>query len=92
LTSVVDLTKEDIQSVVDTLEYDGVIELVSGSKQRKYKPTGYLTNENSFSEIPCSMVILFFNSKCPVFNSCSDNNDISPKSCVYLKEWLDLSF
>lgn len=56
ISSEVDLKRDDIQSIIDTLVYDGLIEEVPDLKQSKqfYKPCGTITPENAFTDIPCS--------------------------------------
>ncbi|KAL9642734.1 hypothetical protein ABK040_009811 [Willaertia magna] len=80
----VDLKVEDMQQIVDTLVYDGfaqkVIE-IGGSDKPLFQVATLQKLENAFVDIPCST--------CPVFDQCTDNGDINPKSCIYLKEWMD---
>lgn len=58
------IRKEDMQTVMDTLVYDNMIELVD-EKMGKYRKTPTPTPDmNPFSEIPCSY--------CPVFHECHD--------------------
>jgi DNA-directed RNA polymerase III subunit RPC6 len=81
--SDIELGLEDMQSIIDTLVYDGLIERVIDPRDQSqvaYKPIGVVTPENAFSAIPCST--------CPVFDQCTENGDINPQTCVYLKQWL----
>lgn len=83
LSAEIDLRGEDMQSIIDTLIYDGLVDrsfdVRSGTYT--YKPMNALTPENAFSEIPCST--------CPVFDQCTDNGDINPQSCIYLRQWIE---
>eukprot|EP01104_Vermistella_antarctica_P010888 TRINITY_DN2956_c0_g1_i1.p1 TRINITY_DN2956_c0_g1~~TRINITY_DN2956_c0_g1_i1.p1 ORF type:complete len:288 (+),score=68.34 TRINITY_DN2956_c0_g1_i1:176-1039(+) len=82
--SKVELRLEDLQMIVDTLMYDGRIEVVQsttlGSKGVYYKPSNLDNHTNAYTEVPCSV--------CPVFDQCSDDGVISPSTCIYYQEWL----
>jgi len=82
----VDLGVEDMQQIIDTLVFDGFLEKIidNGSADTKslYRVAlASVSTENAFVDIPCST--------CPVFEQCTENGDINPKSCPYLKEWMD---
>ncbi|KAG2392664.1 hypothetical protein C9374_011389 [Naegleria lovaniensis] len=82
----VDLGVEDMQQIIDTLVYDGFIEKVidvshTGDKPLYRVALSSVSTENAFVDIPCST--------CPVFDQCTENGDINPKGCPYLKEWMD---
>lgn len=77
----IELREDDMQNVLNTLIYDGLIEPVTSGKDIKYKPVLIDISENPFTEIPCST--------CPVFDNCFDEGDINPKSCPYLKQWME---
>jgi len=88
--SKVELRVENIQEVLDALIYDGKIEPVEdprgpaflgGKRATLYKPTKVDTVPNGFTSTPCGV--------CPVFRECFEGGEISPITCVYLKEWLD---
>lgn len=77
----IELRKEDVQNVINTLIYDGLIEGIQGGREVKYKSIHDETAYSSFSDIPCST--------CPVFELCHDDGDINPKVCPYLTEWME---
>jgi len=88
--SRVELKVENIQSILDTLVYDGKIETVDdprgpaflgGKSAVLYKPSKMDIVLNGFTSVPCGV--------CPVFRDCSDDGPISPHTCTYLKTWLD---
>jgi len=88
--SKVELRIENIQSILDTLIYDGKIETIDdprgpsflgGKSAVLYKPTKLEVVQNGFTSTPCGI--------CPVFRECSDKGDISPITCIYLKNWLE---
>ncbi|KAL0490608.1 DNA-directed RNA polymerase III subunit RPC6 [Acrasis kona] len=83
LTDNIELQEEDMQTIIDTLVYDGLIEKSFDPRSNLYiyKEIKNLTPENAFSEIPCST--------CPVFEQCTENGDVNPQSCVYLKQWIE---
>ena len=71
------LTIEDVQQLVNRVMYDGLLHFdgvyYSGIKNN-------CTRTNAWVESCCG--------QCPVFEECGDGL-VNPKSCVYLKEWLD---
>ncbi|EFA76787.1 RNA polymerase III subunit [Heterostelium album PN500] len=91
-----DLTMEDIQTLVNSLIYDGLIEEMRDTRSTNmygrrmgviYKPTKTIIPENHFTKMPCGV--------CPVFSLCADEGEITPKKCVYFQQWLnqeDLEF
>lgn len=87
--SPVDLQEEDIQKLVDSLVYEGRFEIygeVAGQARSKtpayiYRALRVMLPSNGFTSTPCGT--------CPVFHLCTDEGDISPSNCDYMKEWLD---
>lgn len=85
--SKVDLTRGDIENILETLVYDGKVE--------KFVVTNPVTNTNFFTyraiqqlnlptalmRMPCGV--------CPVNDECHEAGIISPTTCVYLKEWFE---
>jgi DNA-directed RNA polymerase III subunit RPC6 len=86
VTSGIDLQLEDMQNVINTLIYDGLIERVETMDDVKYKPKNIdqESTYNAYSDIPCST--------CPVFSKCSEDSDINPKVCPYLQQWMKSDF
>jgi len=87
--SKVQLKVENIQSILDTLIYDGKVEAVEdprgpsflgGKSVLFYKPTQLDILPNGFTSTPCGI--------CPVFNQCTDGGEISPINCIYFGRWL----
>ncbi|CAM9503708.1 unnamed protein product [Discosporangium mesarthrocarpum] len=85
----VDLSQEEVQLVVNTLVYDGLLEEASFSHSRgggpvyKVAPESEVVNSfNTFTEVPCGT--------CKVADQCSEDGVVSPKTCVYLTQWLNL--
>lgn len=86
--SQVELQLDDVQKLVDSLVFDGKIEPIRNpiisSKLKEavvYKPSKVSLKMNGITMTPCGT--------CPVFNLCSEDGEISPSTCVYLKQWLN---
>eukprot|EP00850_Spirogloea_muscicola_P011374 SM000070S21340 [mRNA] locus=s70:401309:404485:+ [translate_table: standard] len=92
---------QQVQQIVNTLVYDGEVEVVMSSGRDPpfplmschdsklqapvgtlyYKPsTSRVPDSTPFTSIPCGV--------CPVLRDCSDDGLVSPKTCIYFKEWL----
>ncbi|XP_067681256.1 DNA-directed RNA polymerase III subunit RPC6-like isoform X2 [Haliotis asinina] len=89
--SKVQLSVEDIETILDTLIYDGKVErtLVAGQgtagdsgQVRLYRAVRPVIQPTGLVRIPCGT--------CPVFDQCHDGGMVSPQTCVYMKEWLDI--
>jgi DNA-directed RNA polymerase III subunit RPC6 len=93
--SKVDLSVEDIESILNTLVYDGKCEksVMASSLSMSvtavehihlYRAVGSLLDPKTGSGIvrtPCGI--------CPLFDNCHPDGLINPKQCVYMKEWLE---
>lgn len=88
--SKVQLEVDDIESILDTLIYDGkvektVIAATTSSSEKNmtnlYRATEPLIQNTGLMRIPCSV--------CPVFEDCHEGGAISPSTCQYMKDWLD---
>jgi len=89
--SKVKLSVEDIEMILETLIYDGKVEKsviacaestsVSG-QMNIYRSVEPLVPVSPIMHTPCGI--------CPVFDSCHPGGAISPQTCIYMKEWLDL--
>ncbi|CAM9203501.1 unnamed protein product [Ascophyllum nodosum] len=89
--SKIDLSMEEVKLIVNTLVYDGELEEVRGAASRfsrgagdgpVYKMAPSVEVVNAFTEIPCGT--------CKVMKHCSEGGVVSPKTCVYLAEWLNM--
>ncbi|XP_077987941.1 DNA-directed RNA polymerase III subunit RPC6-like [Glandiceps talaboti] len=90
--SKVALSTEDIETILDTLIYDGKVEVTvvacqsSSSSSREgqmklYRSVGALVTPTGLTRMPCGV--------CPVFDQCHVGGTISPSTCVYMAEWLE---
>lgn len=86
-----DLRLEDYTQVMNTLVFDGEIEVFVSTgtgKESRYpsgtelfRPAKHRIPESSvLTNIPCGI--------CPVHQDCTDDGLVSPKTCVYFQEWL----
>ncbi|KAK2160254.1 hypothetical protein LSH36_137g04046 [Paralvinella palmiformis] len=84
---------EDIETILDTLVYDGKVEKTitasaNTSSERGadqvwlYRTLTPLIPPTGLMRMPCGV--------CPIFNECCDDGIVSPTKCIYMKEWLDL--
>ncbi|XP_046545138.1 DNA-directed RNA polymerase III subunit RPC6-like [Haliotis rubra] len=89
--SKVQLSVEDIETILDTLIYDGKVERTLVAAQgttgdsgqlRLYRAVKPIIQPTGLVRIPCGT--------CPVFDQCHDGGIVSPQTCVYMKEWLDI--
>jgi DNA-directed RNA polymerase III subunit RPC6 len=91
--SRVSLTMDNIETILNTLIYDGKAEMsvvVGESVSTKPKEGDGLVKQYravkshvslaGLEHIPCGV--------CPVFSSCHDDGPVSPSKCQYMKEWL----
>lgn len=91
--SKVDLSIEDIETILNTLVYDGKVErnvivtsasFSSTEQVSLYRATNPILSSNKGSgivRIPCGI--------CNLIENCYEGGPVNPKSCVYMKEWLD---
>lgn len=89
--SKVQLKVDNVQTIIETLIYDGKVETVDdprgpsflgGKAATLYRPTKInIQSSNGFTQAPCSV--------CPVYSECSPDGEISPSKCVYLTGWLE---
>ncbi|XP_057698352.1 DNA-directed RNA polymerase III subunit RPC6 isoform X1 [Corythoichthys intestinalis] len=90
--SKVDLSMEDIETILDTLVYDGKAEPdVMAAKEgtpgcvdgrlKLYRAVEPVLAPAALVRTPCGL--------CPVFEDCHEGGEISPSTCVYLDQWLD---
>ena len=87
--SKVALSTKDIETILNTLVYDGQVEMDmvldntgNGVQQKRmFKAVKSLMPVPGLMKVPCG--------SCPVVKDCYDNGKISPITCIYLNEWLD---
>ncbi|XP_035233779.1 DNA-directed RNA polymerase III subunit RPC6-like, partial [Stegodyphus dumicola] len=88
--SKVQLSLQDIETILDTLIYDGkveksVVECGSTSSdsggENLYRVIKPLVHSCGLMRVPCGV--------CPVHSECQEGGVISPSTCPYMKEWLD---
>jgi len=83
--SKIELKQEDIESILDTLIYDGKLEKTTkvqdGQDIKFYRAVESLLPSNGLVRIPCGV--------CPVYKNCHDSlGAVNPVKCQYLTEWL----
>ncbi|CAG2061890.1 unnamed protein product [Timema podura] len=80
--SKVQLSVEDIETILDTLLYDGKVERsVALDGSYLYRAIESLLAAPGIVRIPCGV--------CPVLRMCNDVGSVNAKKCVYMKEWLE---
>eukprot|EP00475_Leptophrys_vorax_P031609 TRINITY_DN4791_c0_g1_i1.p1 TRINITY_DN4791_c0_g1~~TRINITY_DN4791_c0_g1_i1.p1 ORF type:complete len:313 (-),score=105.76 TRINITY_DN4791_c0_g1_i1:640-1557(-) len=91
--SKIELSLKDVQTLVNSLVFDGVIEKAPeiGSTRdlgrRKaltlFRPTkpSVMDEKDPFVSIPCSI--------CPITPDCIEGTEISPATCEYFRMWLE---
>ncbi|XP_068084229.1 DNA-directed RNA polymerase III subunit RPC6 isoform X2 [Anabrus simplex] len=80
--SKVQLSPEDMETILDTLVYDGKVERILTSDGRHlYRAIQSLLPTPGFVCMPCGV--------CPVLRICDDIGAVNPKKCIYMKEWLE---
>ena len=91
--SRVELSAEELDTVIQTLMYDGRIELVNGAvvalekknvQLQYYKVSSPIYVPNYLTSAPCGV--------CPVSTHCTENGAISPSTCEYMNIWLNMPF
>lgn len=87
--SKVELSTGDIESILDTLVYDGRVEKHvvcgtdgDGDNKKLYRAIEPLVKSTGSLRMPCGL--------CPVIHDCQEGGVICPSKCVYLKEWFDM--
>jgi DNA-directed RNA polymerase III subunit RPC6 len=84
---------EDIETILNTLVYDGKVERsimaasasFSSNEQlnmyRAVDPVLPAARGSGIVRMPCGT--------CSLIENCYEDGPINPKSCVYMKQWLD---
>lgn len=93
--SKVDLSQDDIETILNTLVYDGKVEKTVMSKTSSssssnseqlflYRAVNSMLDAkkgSSLVRMPCGV--------CPIIHNCHPDGIVSPQTCIYMKEWLD---
>lgn len=87
--SKVELSPDECDLVLQTLVYDGKLEEVvtlpsvsSCDGSKVYKISRPIHPPTYFTDVPCGV--------CPVFDKCEEGGLISPETCLYMTQWLDM--
>ncbi|KAI3438602.1 hypothetical protein D9Q98_001025 [Chlorella vulgaris] len=78
------LQEDDVERIINTLDYDGKIDSMEDDDDGlpHYRvPLMPIPDTTAFTSIPCGV--------CPVFNECVEGGKISPESCQYYSAWLE---
>ncbi|RZF33845.1 hypothetical protein LSTR_LSTR008968 [Laodelphax striatellus] len=79
--SKVQLSEDDIKTILDTLVFDGKLErVVSTDGGFLFRAIDSLLPPPDLIRMPCGV--------CPVINNCSYPGKVNPEICVYLNDWL----
>ncbi|XP_010632456.1 DNA-directed RNA polymerase III subunit RPC6 isoform X2 [Fukomys damarensis] len=92
LQSKVELSMEDIETILNTLIYDGKVEMtIIAAKEgtvgsvdghmKLYRAVSPIIPPTGLVRSPCGL--------CPVFDDCHEGGEISPSNCIYMTEWLE---
>ncbi|XP_049784270.1 DNA-directed RNA polymerase III subunit RPC6 isoform X1 [Schistocerca cancellata] len=80
--SKVQLSVEDMETILDTLLYDGKVERsLSAEGNFLYRAIKSLLPAPGTVTMPCGV--------CPVSHFCNEIGSVNPRKCVYMKEWLE---
>ncbi|XP_030052100.1 DNA-directed RNA polymerase III subunit RPC6 isoform X3 [Microcaecilia unicolor] len=90
--SKVELSMDDIETILNTLIYDGKVEMtIIAAKEgtvgsvdgqmKLYRAVNPIIHPTGIMRTPCGL--------CPVFDDCYEGGEISPSNCAYMSEWLE---
>lgn len=80
--SKISLDEEDLETILKTVVYDGKAErMMKINNQWLYKAVDPPLPPPGLVQMPCGI--------CPVIKNCSNCGEITPKTCIYITEWLD---
>jgi len=90
--SKVTLTVTDIETILNTLLFDGKAEMIivsdssttstaMNTQKKLYRSIKPLVTVPGLMRVPCGV--------CPIVRNCHPGGKVSPESCVYMKEWLE---
>lgn len=82
--SKVKLSKDEIDTILQSLIYDGQVEQTAisssgGTPVKAYRLTRGFVQTTGFMHMPCAV--------CPVMSDCRDDGPITPITCVYFSDW-----
>lgn len=79
--SKIELNEDDLEDILKTVVYDGKAQRIVKPEGVFYRAVETLLPPEGLVQSPCGI--------CPVINKCSDVGNITPKTCLYMKEWLE---
>ncbi|KAG5671403.1 hypothetical protein PVAND_001601 [Polypedilum vanderplanki] len=80
--SKIKLEEDDLDTILKTIVYDGKAQrILQADGKYLYKAVESLLPPEGLVQTPCGI--------CPVIHNCSDVGNITPKTCVYMNEWLE---
>uniref|UniRef100_A0A2R5L7G7 DNA-directed RNA polymerase III subunit RPC6 n=2 Tax=Ornithodoros turicata TaxID=34597 RepID=A0A2R5L7G7_9ACAR len=87
--SKVQLSIEDIETILNTLIYDGKVEKTVVAEKSTdminlYRAVEPLVQSTGLMRMPCGT--------CPVMHNCHVGGVVSPATCQYFKDWLAMDF
>lgn len=81
--SKVQLSKEEIRTILQSLIYDGQVQetVISSSEgsDKAYRLTGGFVRTTGLMHMPCGV--------CPVMSDCHDEGPVTPTKCIYFADW-----
>jgi len=79
--SKVQLSVDDIKTILDTLLYDGKVDrILNVNGEYLYQAMESYLQPPGIVRMPCGI--------CPVMRNCSDISSVNPTKCSYLSDWL----
>lgn len=79
----VKLEVEDVITILNTLVYDGKAESsVYPDGSKVYRAIESLLPPPGLVQVPCGI--------CPLIHKCCSTGLITPQTCVYMNEWLEI--
>ena len=85
--SKTELSLKDIEWLLETLVFDGVVERAVGGEEegsKMYRSKGPSLKGSGVVRVPCG--------GCPLSRQCHIDGFISPQTCQYMSEWLESIF
>ncbi|XP_059610526.1 probable DNA-directed RNA polymerase III subunit RPC6 [Phlebotomus argentipes] len=79
--SKVNLDEEDLKTILKTIVYDGKAESVQMDGFTLYRSIVPALPPPGLVQMPCGI--------CPVIYNCSTNGHVTPKTCLYMIDWLN---
>ncbi|CAN0405047.1 DNA-directed RNA polymerase III subunit RPC6 [Lethenteron reissneri] len=89
--SKVELSMEDVETILNTLIYDGKVErtILSAKEGTVGCVDGYIKLFRAINPlVPPTGLVRTPCGVCPIFHECHEGGDISPETCVYMTEWM----